>query len=118
MEKNKWIYSFDECAWDGQNEYLTKEEAIEAARNEKQDPDQTIWVGTKTVVDKKYLLDNAKLFDLDDFNEELEEVCTDEDCYLSNGPVEELREMIADFIIKKFDKNIMWIVEYTQEVRL
>ena len=119
MENRKWVYSFDEECWSGDNEYPTKEEAISAAREAMNEGEkQTFWVGTKNIVDEKYLLDNAKLFSVEDLNEALEEVCTDEDCYLKsdNELEEELRGIIAKFIIEKFGKNITWLVEDCEEV--
>lgn len=67
-QKNEWIYSTNELWWMPEKEYATKEEAIEAAKN---DPniEGTFWVGRSVPIDKKFLTERVRLFDIESFNE-------------------------------------------------
>ena len=121
MKQQKWTYSLDEECWDCDNEFDTKQEAIKAGKEDINCIEsERFWVGLSIPIDKTFLLDHVRLFDIDNFNETMaEEAGGDEDFApedTNSKHLDELESLIANFIIEKFDTTLGWTIQCMEEV--
>ena len=123
MSKNKWVYSTNDEEWTSELEFETKEQAIEAG---KKDIDCIeigyFYVGEAVPIDEEFLLNRINLFDIENFNETIDEQIDGDEDYApekeNSVKVDELNKLIADFIIKNFIRTINFVIEEIEKIKL
>lgn len=105
MGKEKWVYSTDEEYFNCEEEYDTKELAIEAVKKDAEIEDNTtVWIGRAVEINKDYLIKyGIASVDADNMVEALgNEVGEIADDWFSivNEHTDKMSEMIADYIIE------------------
>lgn len=127
MEKQEWIFTFDDQMWCADESFETKEEAIEAGRKEAQKEENfeeysSFFVGTQHKLDAQTLSDRITMVDIESINDQVASELGGEDDYVEIGKdypkFNELNLYVADFILKNFNTSMSWFVEDTEEVNL
>ena len=101
--------------------YETKEAAIEAGKKDAECIDRgCFFVGQAIPINDEFLIDRTRLFDVEQFNEDMSEQAGGEDYYIDEKDnakqLEELNKLIADFILSKCDTTMSFTIEDCEEI--
>lgn len=122
IKNNSWTYSFNEEYFSSSNErFASRDEAIEYVKKNNEGHSYA-WVGRIEPITAKFITDRIKLFNVEDFNEQMAEEAGGDEDYIAEDynakELSELEDLIANFIVEKMNTSISYSLQDVDEINL